>query len=45
MNLNRQIELTCNNNINVNELSYDEMLYYTTHNFYLFMKFLNYKYK
>jgi len=45
MKLERMIELTCNKNIDISFLSYQEMIYYTMHNFYLQMNYLYIKTK
>ena len=45
MTVERNIELTCSKDINCLDLSYEEMIFYVTHNFYLIMNFLEIKYK
>jgi len=44
MTLERNIELTCCNGIDVTTLTYTEMLFYTAHNFYLQLNFITIKY-
>ncbi len=44
MKLETLIKLTCNKDVDISILSYQEMIYYTMHNFYLQVNYLNLKY-